>query len=123
TSAPGVWAAGDAAAWWSPRFQALLRSEHWVTAQRMSQRAAVNILGADRPFDAVPFFCPVHGSLMIIWVGHPVGFDAYEVEGSIAEADCAVTYQLAGRVVAVATIGRDIHSLEAEVLLEASPDR
>lgn len=118
TNRPGIWAAGDVASWWSPRFRTHLRSEHWVTAQRMGQIAAKNMLGQARPFDAVPFFWTTVAGLDIKWVGQPVGFDAYTIDGSISAHDCCVTYTRNGETVAVATVGRDLESLDAERNLE-----
>jgi hypothetical protein len=39
------------------------------------------------------------------------------VDGSF-ESDCAIRYKLGDRTLAVATIGRDVVSLQAEVSLE-----
>jgi NADPH-dependent 2,4-dienoyl-CoA reductase/sulfur reductase-like enzyme len=118
TSASGIFAAGDVARWTNPRGGGRIRVEHWVVAERMGQTAARNMLGQRQPFDAVPFFWSQHYDVPIAYVGNGIGWDRASVEGDPAARDCAVTYYLADRVMALATIYRDYQSLETEVALE-----
>lgn len=122
TSAPGIYAAGDAARWPDERSGERIRIEHWVVAQRQGQTAARNIArgaGAQRErFDAVPFFWSQHYDVSINYVGHASHWDTIEIEGDIAARDCVVSYRSQGRVRAVATVFRDRESLAAERTLE-----
>lgn len=118
TSAPGIWAAGDVARYPDPRSGATIRVEHWVHAQRQGQSAARNILGARERYERVPFFWSAHYGETISYVGHAERWDRVTLDGRIGDRDAAISYITGGKTLAVATIGRDLTSLETEVHME-----
>jgi NADPH-dependent 2,4-dienoyl-CoA reductase/sulfur reductase-like enzyme len=118
TSIPGIYAAGDIARWPDPHSQGNIRVEHWVVAERQGQTAARNMLGQREAFDAVPFFWSQHYDVPINYVGHAEQWDEIAVDGDIAAKDCLLRYKSRGRVLAVASIYRDLASLQAELAME-----
>ena len=117
TSVPGIFAAGDIARWPDPR-AGRIRVEHWVVAQRQGQTAARNILGAREPFIVPPFFWSNHFDLHIRYVGLGSGGDRASVSGDLEAKDASVIFRAGDKLAAVASIGRDLQNLQAEVALE-----
>lgn len=116
TSDPHIWAAGDAARYPDPRV-GMVRIEHWVLAQRQGQAAARNMLGHDLAFDDPPFFWSQHYDVPINMTGSPQGFDEEVVVGNATERNVLVGYRKGGAVRALASIYRDLESLQAEQAL------
>jgi NADPH-dependent 2,4-dienoyl-CoA reductase/sulfur reductase-like enzyme/nitrite reductase/ring-hydroxylating ferredoxin subunit len=118
TSVTDIYAAGDIARWPDRHSDENIRVEHWVVAQRQGQTAALNMLGQREKFDAVPFFWSQHYDVPINYVGHAEQWDEVSIDGDIQAKDCLLKYKRKGRVLAVASIFRDLASLQAEVELE-----
>ncbi len=118
TSARGVYAAGDIARWPDPYSGDKIRVEHWVVAERQGQTAACNMLDMNDVYDSVPFFWSQHYDVPINYVGHAEQWDELTVDGNIKSKDCLVRYKRGGKLLAVASIFRDVESLQAELAME-----
>jgi NADPH-dependent 2,4-dienoyl-CoA reductase/sulfur reductase-like enzyme len=118
TTHAGIYAAGDTARWPDLRSGQAIRVEHWVVAERQGQVAAKNMLGQREAFNAVPFFWSQHYDVTVNYVGYAEQWDEVHIDGSLEEHDCTIDFLLEGNTVAVATIGRDLASLRAELSME-----
>lgn len=118
SSDPRIYAAGDVARWRDVRTGRALRIEHWVVAQRQGQAAARTILGREEPFVDVPFFWTQQFDVKVACVGHAGDWDETRIDGDLG-LDGAVRYFRDGRLVALATVGRDDLSLQTEAELAA----
>ena len=88
-------------------------------AERQGQTAAWNILGQRKPFDAIPFFWTSQYGVAIKYVGHAQKWDDIRIDGQLEDENCAITFSRGGLALAVATISRDLRSLEAELEFES----
>ncbi len=123
TSARDIYAAGDIARWPDARTGMPIRVEHWVVAERQGQTAARNMLGARERFVAVPFFWSSHyNAIRITYVGHAEQWDHLDVTGDLTAMEGSVAFRSGGKTVAVASVGQDVQSLEAEIALASGDE-
>jgi apoptosis-inducing factor 3 len=118
TSVPQIFAAGDIARWPDPLTGDNNRVEHWVVAERQGQTAARNILGHRQRFDMAPFFWTSQYDFTLNYVGHAEKWNQLDLEGSLEEHNCKLSFRRGGKTIAVATVGRDRESLEQELAME-----
>lgn len=118
TSAPNVFAAGDAARFPDFRTGQSLRVEHWAVAGRQGQAAARNAAGLRERFTSVPFFWSQHYDLVFAYVGHANRAGDVQIFGSLDDHNVALLYRDEGRIGAVATLFRDDVSLAVEAAME-----
>jgi NADPH-dependent 2,4-dienoyl-CoA reductase/sulfur reductase-like enzyme/nitrite reductase/ring-hydroxylating ferredoxin subunit len=119
TSVPGIYAAGDIAAYPDPASGERMRIEHWVVAERQGEVAAANMLGIKRHFDSAPFFWSEQFGTALRYVGHASKWDQVLVDGDIDSDSFVIRYFNEGVHCATATIGRDVDNLEDELALES----
>ncbi len=119
TSAPGIYAAGDVCEYRSALHGGPLRVEHWDTALNHGRHAARNLLGANEPYDTVPyFFSDLADWLSLEYVGS--GGGEAVVRGSLDDRSFTVFYVADGRVRAAVTAGDRSGELEqARRLIES----
>jgi 3-phenylpropionate/trans-cinnamate dioxygenase ferredoxin reductase subunit len=107
TSAPGVWAAGDVAAYDSVVHDRPIRVEHWDVAFNHGKTAALNMLGGEQPHMEVPyFFSDLADWASLEYVGPAQGWDEEVVRGSLSEGAFSVWYLKRGRVLGALSVGR-----------------
>ncbi|MBI3281899.1 MAG: FAD-dependent oxidoreductase [Acidobacteria bacterium] len=118
SGASDVYAAGDVARYPDPISGERVRIEHWAVAERQGQSVARAMLGLGGRYRDPAFFWSQHYDVTISYVGHAPSWDGIELRGDLEHHDACAAYRRGGRVVALATVGRDRTSLAAEAALE-----
>jgi 3-phenylpropionate/trans-cinnamate dioxygenase ferredoxin reductase subunit len=119
TSAPGVYAAGDVASAWHPRYGAPIRLEHWSAALNQGPAAARNMLGITMPYEKVPYFYSDQYDLSMEYRGWAQSFDQVVLRGDPSGGEF-VSFWLRDGVVAAAMNANVWDQTEAiEALLAA----
>src|SRR5205809_2296817 len=75
-------------------------------------------IGVREQFVAPPFFWSNHFEIAIRYVGHGSRDDRAVVSGDLKAKDASVVFRAGDKVTAVASVGRDLENLKAEVALE-----
>jgi NADPH-dependent 2,4-dienoyl-CoA reductase/sulfur reductase-like enzyme len=119
TSRPGVYAAGDCAAFESRRFGRRLRFEHWDVALKAPEVVAANVLGGDEAYDPVPYFWSEQFGRMVQYAGYHADADSMLWRGDPAEPAWAACWLAAGRLVGVLTVDRPRDLNQAKRLIAA----
>jgi 3-phenylpropionate/trans-cinnamate dioxygenase ferredoxin reductase component len=132
TSAPGVYAAGDCAAFLSARYGRRLRVEHWDGALHAPAVVAANILGGDEIYDPVPYFWSEQFGRMVQYAGHHSSADRLIWRGDPAAREWGACWLAAPqpgdgdagngtgeRLVAVLTVGRPRDLLQGRRVIAA----
>jgi len=115
-SVPGVYAAGDCAAFFSARYDRRLRVEHWDCALHSPEVVAANILGGDETYDPVPYFWSEQFGRMVQYVGYHPGSDRLIWRGDPASREwtvCWLARQRPGGPGAAAAAGERLVALLA----------
>jgi 3-phenylpropionate/trans-cinnamate dioxygenase ferredoxin reductase subunit len=110
TSAPDVFAAGDATRFWSPLFEERIRVEHFQTAQRQGFAVGRAMAGGAAPFGAAPWFWSDQYDVNIQYAGAGLAWDETLVRGSLGKPPFSVFYLRRGSMIAVAGIN-DHHTV------------
>jgi 3-phenylpropionate/trans-cinnamate dioxygenase ferredoxin reductase subunit len=97
-----IYAAGDVANAYHPRYGTHLRVEHWATALHSGPAAARSMLGTGVVYDRLPYFYTDQYDLGMEYTGHapPGGYDTVVVRGEIAKREFVAFWTAGGRVVA-----------------------
>ncbi|HTR74503.1 MAG TPA: FAD-dependent oxidoreductase [Solirubrobacterales bacterium] len=123
TSAPGIYAAGDACSYDSVVHGRRIRVEHWDVAMQQGMHAAKNMLGADADYDVVPyFFSDLADWASLEYVGPASEWDREVWRGSRADGEFSVWYLQDGKVAGCLSVGRSEDLAEARRLLADGVD-
>ena len=114
TRVPGIYAAGDIAAYPDPLTSEPVRIEHWAVAERQGEVVASNMLGLHQPFRAVPFFWTEQHGVTVRYVGRAGRWDEVRIEGDLRSGEAVIRYFDRGIHRATATVDRDLDSLKDE---------
>jgi 3-phenylpropionate/trans-cinnamate dioxygenase ferredoxin reductase subunit len=121
TSAPGVWAAGDACEYESVVHGRRLRVEHWEVARAQGAAVAAAIMGSREPFAEIPYFwSDLADWCTLEYVGPASSWDREVVRGSVDDGVFTIFYLEGGRVVAALTVGRSEDLDRARVLMASA---
>ena len=121
TAAPGVVAAGDVARWPNPRFDEVMRVEHWDNAIAMGTHAAQSLLAGDRaqPFQPIPWFWSDQYDRKIQLSGRASPDDRVEVvSGSVEDRRFVALYGRDDRVVGVLGMNQPAKVMRWRSLIE-----
>jgi 3-phenylpropionate/trans-cinnamate dioxygenase ferredoxin reductase component len=123
TSAPDVFAAGDATRFWSPLFEERIRVEHFQTAQRQGFAVGQAMAGSPTPFAEAPWFWSDQYDVNLQYAGAGLAWDETLVRGTFGKPPFSVFYMRRGSMIAVAgindhhTVARARRAMEARAAL------
>ena len=100
TSVPSIYAVGDVAAAWHPRYGRHLRIEHWDNAIEQGKTAAANILGANQPYARTPYFYSDQFDLGMEYRGFAPEWGRVVIRGDLAAREFHAFWLADGRVMA-----------------------
>ncbi|MGQ9365603.1 NAD(P)/FAD-dependent oxidoreductase [Azospirillum sp. ST 5-10] len=119
TAVPGVFAAGDCAAWADPLTGAVRRTESVQNAVDQAKTAAAAIAGAPRPPRAAPWFWSDQLDLKIQMVGDALDADDVVCRGRLEEGRFSLFHYRGDRLVRVDSVNRPTDHIAARRLVGA----
>ncbi len=99
-SAPGIFAAGDVANTYYPRYGTRIRLEHWSAALNQGPAAARAMLGQQVSYDRIPYFFSDQYDLGMEYRGWVADFDQVVFRGDPAAGEFLCFWLHHGRVAA-----------------------
>jgi 3-phenylpropionate/trans-cinnamate dioxygenase ferredoxin reductase subunit len=119
TSAPGVFAAGDATRFFHPLYETRIRVEHFQTAQRQGFAVGRTMAGAPTPYVEVPWFWSDQYGVNLQYAGAGLPWEDIVVRGELGKPPFTVFYLAGGRLLAAAgvddhhTVARARHAMQS----------
>ncbi|MFJ9771544.1 NAD(P)/FAD-dependent oxidoreductase [Kitasatospora sp. NPDC101157] len=118
TGLPGVFAAGDCVSYPSARSGARLAVQHWDHALQSGGAAALAVLGADAPYDPVPYFWSEQFGRMVQYAGRHAEGDELLWRGSPRDAAWSVLWLRDGVPSALLAVDRPRDLTQGRKLIE-----
>jgi len=106
TSVPNIYAAGDVASAWHPRFGRHIHVEHWDNAIRQGKAAAANILGAGEPYVRTPYFYSDQFEIGMEYRGFAPEWGKVIVRGDLSSREFLAFWIADSRVIAAMNVNR-----------------
>jgi 3-phenylpropionate/trans-cinnamate dioxygenase ferredoxin reductase component len=119
-SRPGVFAVGDAAAFWSLRYRRRLRFEHWDVALRAPAVVAANLMGGTDTYDPVPYFWSEQFGRMMQYAGFHGDAERMVLRGDPAARRWGACWLASGRLVALLAVDSPRDLAQGRRLIEAA---
>jgi 3-phenylpropionate/trans-cinnamate dioxygenase ferredoxin reductase subunit len=119
TSVPSIYAAGDVALAWHPRFARHVRVEHWDNAIRQGKAAAANILGAAEPYARTPYFYSDQYDVGMEYRGFAPEWGRVVIRGDLAARQFHAFWLADGRVSAAMNVNLWDDGKELKALVES----
>jgi NADPH-dependent 2,4-dienoyl-CoA reductase/sulfur reductase-like enzyme len=119
TSAPGVYAIGDCAAYSSRRYRRRLRPEHWTNAQLAAWAVASTLVNGKEEYDPVPYVWSRQFGRMVQYAGHHEPDDEILWRAENGATRWTACWVRAGQLTAVLTVDKPREASDARRLLAA----
>ena len=117
SSREGIYAAGDMARYYSPRYGRRLRVEHETSAQNQAIVAARNMMGGHSVYDQIPYVWSKQYDLDIWYLGNAQHIDSVEIVGEPENFRFIASYFQDDQVAALIAVNRpDLLSIARKAL-------
>jgi 3-phenylpropionate/trans-cinnamate dioxygenase ferredoxin reductase component len=104
TTVPGIYAAGDVANAFHPRYGTRIRLEHWSAALNQGPAAARNMMGQQTAYDRMPYFFSDQYDLGMEYRGWAPAFESVVFRGDVANREFIAFWINRGSVVAAMNV-------------------
>lgn len=119
TSASGVYAAGDVAEPWHPRYGQRLRIESWQHASRHAETVALALAGVPAPYDEIPWFWTDQYDVNLQVLGLPLLADCTVIRGDSGTRSFAALHLRDGRLIGATLVNQGRELRPCRTLIES----
>lgn len=119
TSAPDVYAIGDAASALNPRYGRSIHLEHWDNAINQGKAVAATIVGRGQPYDRVPYLYSDQYDVGMEYRGFAPDWDEVVVRGDLGRREFHAFWVAGGRLAAAMNVNLWDDGDDLQVLVES----